>query len=99
MKYKLNNKFSIEIHKNIEETKTIIKNNKKFFITSTNYHEYTNQLNNEYGPINMSDIISFIQFIFELKTKVNKHIIYYVYNSKNNYDLLNALFLYLVHMS
>ena len=42
----------------------------------------------------MYDIIYFIQFIFELKTKVNKHIIYYVYNSKNNYDLLNALFLF-----
>ena len=94
MKYKLNNNFSIEIHKNIEETKKKIKNNKKFFITSTNYHEYTNQLSNEYGPINMSDIISFIQFICELKTKVDKHIIYYVYNSKNNYDLLNTLFLF-----
>lgn len=38
----------------------------------------------------MSVIIYFIEFIFELKTKVNKHIIYYVYN----YDLLNALFLF-----
>ena len=94
MKYKLNNKFSIEIHKNIEETKTKIKNNKNVFITSTNYHEYRNQLSNEYGPTNMSNIIQFIQFIFELKKKKNKHIIYYVYNSKNNYDLLNALFLF-----
>lgn len=94
MIYKINKDFSIEIHKNIKETKTIIKNNENLFITSTNYHEYTNQLCNEYGPVNMSNIIYFIRFIFELKKKVNKHIIYYVYNSKNNYDLLNALFLF-----
>lgn len=94
MIYKINKDFSIEIHKNIKETKTIIKNNENLFITSTNYHEYTNQLCNECGPVNMSNIIYFIRFIFELKKKVNKHIIYYVYNSKNNYDLLNALFLF-----
>jgi hypothetical protein len=33
----------ITIHKNA------IKNNQNMFITSRNYHEYTNNLKNEYG--------------------------------------------------
>jgi cell division cycle 14 len=94
MKYKLNDKFTIAIHENIEETKKIIKKNTDLFITSTDFHEYTNKICNEYGPINMLNIISFIKYISKLKIKVNKHIIYYVYNSKNNYDLLNCLFLF-----
>tara|TARA_B110000259_G_scaffold188391_1_gene246987 strand:+ start:6212 stop:7177 length:966 start_codon:yes stop_codon:yes gene_type:complete len=94
MKYKLNDKFTIEIHQNIEETKRIIKKNTNLFITSTDFHEYKNILRHEYGPINILDIINFIEYISKLKIEVNKHIIYYVYNSKNNYDLLNCLFLF-----
>ena len=82
------------IHKNQDETINAIKNNEEYFITSTDYHEYDNPLKNEYGPICISSIILFINYIKEVKEKTNKKIIYYVYNSKNNYDLLNATFLF-----
>jgi len=94
--YKLSDRFIITIHKNENFTKNEIQNNKNMFITSTDYHEYTNNLKNEYGPIDMGNIILFIQYISKLNKNINKDIpiVYYVYNSNNNCDLLNALFLF-----
>lgn len=94
--YKLSDKFILTIHKDENYTKNEIKNNKDMFITSSNYHEYRECLKNEYGPINMGNIILFIQYISELNKNINKDIpiVYYVYKSNNNYDLLNALFLF-----
>lgn len=94
--YKLSDKFILSIHKDENYTKNQIKDNKNMFITSSYYHEYRECLKNEYGPINMGNIILFINYISELKTKINKDIpiVYYVYKSNNNYDLLNALFLF-----
>ena len=94
--YKLSDKFILTIHKDQNYTKNEIKNNKNVFITSSDYHEYRDSLKNEYGPINMGNIILFINYIDELKTKIDEDIpiIYYVYKSVNNYDLLNALFLF-----
>lgn len=94
--YKLSDKFILSIHEDENYTKNQIKDNKNMFITSSDYHEYRDCLKNEYGPINMGNIILFINYISELKTKINEDIpiVYYVYNSNNNYDLLNALFLF-----
>jgi len=94
--YKLSDKFILTIHKDENYTKNEIKNSKDMFITSSDYHEYRNSLKNEYGPIDMGNIILFILYISELNEKINKDIpiVYYVYKSKNNYDLLNALFLF-----
>lgn len=94
--YRLSDRFIITIHKNENYTKNEISNNKNMFITSSDYHEYRNNLKNEYGPINICNIILFIRYISKLKKKINKDIpiVYYVYNSNNNYDLLNALFLF-----
>ena len=94
--YKLSDKFILTIHKDENYTKNEIKNNKDMFITSSDYHEYRNSLKNEYGPINMGNIILFINYINELKKKINEDIpiVYYVYKSYNNYDLLNALLLF-----
>lgn len=94
--YKLSDKFILTIHKDENYTKNEIKNNKDMYITSSYYHEYRNFLKNEYGPIDMGNIILFIRYISNLNKKVNKDIpiVYYVYNSNNNYDLLNALFLF-----
>lgn len=94
--YKLSDKFILSIHQDENYTKNQIKDNKNMFIISSDYHEYRDYLKNEYGPINMGNIILFINYISELKTKINedKPIVYYVYKSNNNYDLLNALFLF-----
>lgn len=92
--YKLIDNIYIEIHKNIQYTETRIKNNPDLFITSSDYHEYSNFLKNEYGPINIYNIVLFTNFITEIKNKVRLPIVYYVYSNKNNTDLLNALFLF-----
>lgn len=94
--YKLNDNFIITIHKNENHTKHEIINNKNMYITSSEYHEYKNNLKYEYGPVDMRNIVLFVEFIQELRQriKIDIPIIYYVYNSNNNCDLLNALFLF-----
>tara|TARA_B110001450_G_C17665958_1_gene499545 strand:- start:1741 stop:2694 length:954 start_codon:yes stop_codon:yes gene_type:complete len=91
--YKLLDNIYLTIHNNLDETKYQIKHNPKLFITSTDYHEYYEPLRYEYGPINMGEITLFVKYISEVIVKTDRQIVYYVYPSKNNEDLLNALFL------
>lgn len=86
----------LDIHKDIDETKKIIKESGDY-ITSTDFHESYIPLNNDYGPINMGNIVKFCEYI---DNKMNdpgisyRNIVYYVYlTNKNNSDLLNAVFM------
>lgn len=60
------------IHKNQDDTISAIKKYNDYFVTSTDYHEYDNPLKNEYGPICISSIILFINYIKEVKKKLIK---------------------------
>tara|TARA_B110000259_G_scaffold170757_1_gene201729 strand:+ start:105 stop:1079 length:975 start_codon:yes stop_codon:yes gene_type:complete len=87
----------LDIHKNEEETLKIIKNSKDY-ITSTDLHELYIPLKNDYGPINISCIVNFCNFIDDkmLSSQLShRNIIYYIYlsNHKNDSYLLNAVFM------
>ena len=87
----------LDIHKNEEETLKIIKNSKDY-ITSTDFHELYIPLKNDYGPINISCIVNFCNFIDEKMLSsqlLHRNIVYYIYllNDRNNAYLLNAVFM------
>ena len=93
--YKICDRFYITIFENEDETRKMIEKSKQF-ITSTDYHDSYNSLDKDYGPINISDIINFSNYINTLinfeKTS-DRDIVYYTYKSKNNVDLLNLVLL------
>lgn len=100
--YNINNDIIVTIHKDEKDTINHIKNSPNF-ITSSYYHEYNSFVKYDYGPINISNIIKFINFIDDIinnnKNK-SKVIEYYVYETDKKYDLLNCFFLfgcYLIH--
>ena len=100
--YNINNDIIVTIHKDEKDTINHIKNSPKF-ITSSYHHEYNTFVKYDYGPIDISNIIKFINFIDDIinnnKNK-SKVIEYYVYETNKKYDLLNCFFLfgcYLIH--
>jgi cell division cycle 14 len=93
----IHDRLYLDIHKNEEETKDIIKKSSDY-ITSSDFHESYIPLKYDYGPINIAYIICFCKFINSkmLNAKIsNRNIVYYVYllNDKNNVNLLNAVFM------
>jgi len=60
--YKICDRFYITIFENEDETRKMIEKSKQF-ITSTDYHDSYNSLDKDYGPINISDIINFSNYI------------------------------------
>lgn len=97
--YNINNDIIVTIHKDEKDTINHIKNSPKF-ITSSYHHEYNTFVKYDYGPIDISNIIKFINFIDDIINNNNnknksKVIEYYVYETNKKYDLLNCFF-YLV---
>lgn len=90
------NRLYLTIHKDINETKKIIKNSEDY-ITSTYFHESYIPINHDYGPTNMGNIIKFCEFVNDKISDPaisHRNIVYYVYLiNKNNSDLLNAVFM------
>ena len=94
--YKICDRLYIDIHEDDIYTRKLINELRDYHITSTDYHESHFPLNKDYGPINICNIVNFINYIDNVykEPKIyNKKIIYYVYLNKNNSYLLNAVFL------
>jgi len=95
--YKIYDRLYIDIHESEEQTKDLIIKSKRQHITSTYYHESYYSINRDYGPINICNIVKFINYIDKLYNEpkiYNKDIIYYVYLNENNSYLLNSVFLF-----
>lgn len=93
--YKIYNNFYITIFKNEFETKQAIKES-NHYITSTDFHDGYIPIDKDFGPINICDIFKFNIFIEEKINNpklLNRNLIYYIYYSFNNIDLLNIVLL------
>lgn len=93
--YKIYNRFYITVYENEFQTKKEIQNS-YHYITSTDFHDGYKAIDKDYGPINICDIFKFNIFIEEKINDpklINRNIIYYVYNSYNNIELLNIVLL------
>ena len=93
-KFNILNNFCIDQHYNINNTKELINKNKNIYYFSTDNHECNNKVMNEYGPPNIGNIYDFCNILDNNFEKIkNRKIVYYIYNDKNSYNLLNTVFL------
>mgnify|MGYP001453314534 CR=1 FL=1 len=95
--FHIHERLYLDIHKNEQETRDIIKKSNDY-VTSSDLHESYIPLKYDYGPINMCYIICFCKFIDSKmcnKKISNRNIVYYIYllNDKNNIHLLNSVFM------
>ena len=93
--YKICDRFYLTIHNNIVHTKKEISKSPDY-ITSSDFHDSYTPLQNDYGPLNICDIIKFNKFIDDKMTNpklLNRNIVYYIYNDDNHIFLLNAVLL------
>ena len=93
--FKICDRFYIKIYNNTEETIKDI-NNSEDYITSSDLHDGYIPLANDYGPINICDIIKFNCLIHEKLNHpklLNRNIVYYIYNNNSSTFLLNTILL------
>ena len=90
------NNLYIDIHINETHTMYLIRHNPKIYYFSSNHYESYIPFNNDYGPINIYNILDFCVLIKDKITNTrlkNRKVAYYIYNDKNSYYMLNTLLL------
>lgn len=102
IKYHVFDNYYLSIHKDIDETKYFIKNRNEF-IFSSDYHESYYPLDKDFGPINIYYISKFCNFLNDIINndilkKNNRDIVYYIYETSDNIDLMNATLLSACYM-
>ncbi len=86
----------IDIHINETHTLYLIRKNPTIYYFSSNHYESYVPFNNDYGPVNIYNILD---FCVNTKNRVtnpklqNRKIVYYIYNNDNSYYMLNTLLL------
>lgn len=102
IKYHVFDNYYLSIHKDIEETKYFIKIRNEY-IFSSDYHEDYYPLDKDFGPINIYFISKFCNFLNNIlnndKLKNNnRDIVYYIYDTVDKIDLMNATLLSACYM-
>ncbi len=102
IKYHVFDNYYLSIHKDIDETKYLIKNNRDY-IFSSDYHESYYPLDKDFGPINIYFISKFCIFLNDILNndklkKNNRDIVYYTYETVDKIDLMNATLLSACYM-